>query len=141
MRRQLFFHSRNHGVDWSHRWILSDKPGRFCYECRSTLISLIEITLVKILLLDEFNHIIILMHSIDMLLEVIQPRPYLRLGLARLRSTLIRFLKQTNFVHALLMPLEVIACTKPLTPSLTPWDITIKDFRVFDLVLPVMMDQ
>jgi hypothetical protein len=39
------------------------------------------------------------------------------------------------------MSLEIIARTKALTLSLAPWDITIEDFQVLNLMLPVMMDQ
>jgi hypothetical protein len=57
---------------------------------------------------DQICFIFTLVHTADVLLEVVQTRPNLASVPAILRCALVRILLNTNPVYTLLVPLEII---------------------------------
>jgi hypothetical protein len=82
-----------------------------------------EISRVENLPSNEFNEILILVHPLDMLLEIVQPRPYLSLVPAGVGSTLVRFSLKADSVHTLFMPIKIVCSCKALLRSLALWKV------------------
>lgn len=68
---------------------------------------------------NELDEVFFLVHTLDVLFEVVQPRPYLSLVPAGLGSTSVRFGVQANAMHALLMSIKIVHSCKALLSSLT----------------------
>jgi hypothetical protein len=84
---------------------------------------------------NEINEIFFLVHTFDVLFEVVQPRPYLSLVPAGLGSTLVRFGVQVFSMHALLMSIKIVHSCKPLLSSFTMWEVASEWLVVLQFML------
>jgi hypothetical protein len=68
---------------------------------------------------DQIEIVLFFVHPLNMLLEVVEPRPYLFLIPAAVRRTLIRLLQQAYPMDTLLVSIQVVDCGEALPFSLT----------------------
>lgn len=88
---------------------------------------------------DQLLHIrILLMYTPDMLLEVVQPRPYLVLSFTLIRRTYIHILRSTKLMDGLVMSVEVVDGCEALirAPTVGVGACAFKRPRVHFLMLP-----
>jgi len=78
--------------------------------------------------MDQITLVLIWMHPMNVLLEVVKPRPYLFSVSASFRSALPGIGQHANSVDALLMAHKVIISREASTASLAVWHIAFEGF-------------